>query len=482
MTDLLVVGAGIAGLAAAYEASLRGMDVAVVERRPRPGGLILTERVGDYLIDAGPDSFLTLKPAAVELCRELGLADSLIATRPPRTAFVLRKGRLVPIPEGSVLGFPLRTRAILGSPLFSPAGRLRAACEPFVRRRPPEAGDESIGAFIRRRFGSEAAAVIGHALLAGIHAGDANRLSVRALFPRLSDAEAEHGSVLRAFRVEGGTVVSSVPPSAFRLPTSDEPSGMFRALAGGTGELVTRLVERLHANLRYGAGVTDVARIETEAGHRYQVTLDEGTVVTARGLILAVPGFDMARLTRSLDPALAERCGEIRYASSATIVLAYARDAVRHPLNGTGFVVPPSEPCELLAATWVSSKWAGRAPADRVLLRAFAGGARREAQMQLTDGALAALADRELSRILGIAGAPEFTRVYRWDRGTPQYDVGHLERVEAIDVATARWPGLFLTGSGLRGTGIPDTIADARSTARRAAAFILEGERGKVRG
>jgi oxygen-dependent protoporphyrinogen oxidase len=477
--DLVIVGAGIAGLAAAYEFRHRQFTVAVVERRPRPGGLILTERIGDYLIDAGPDSFLTLKPAALELCRELGLSERLISTRPPRTAFVLRGGRLVAIPEGSVLGFPLSPRAILSNPLFSIAGRIRVALEPFVRPRRPDAGDESIGAFIRRRFGHEASAVIGHALLAGIHAGDADRLSVRALFPRLVEAEAEHGSVLRAFR--RGCQGSARPQVSGIHGTPRANNDTFRALAGGTGELVTRLVEALDASLRYGAGVRDVALAPVGARPHYQITMDDGERIEARALMLAVPMFEIAQLMRSFDPTLAEQCAEIAYASSATVVLAYPRAAVRHALNGTGFVVPPDERCEILAATWVSSKWAGRAPADRVLLRAFVGGARREAQMQLDDEALAQLAQRELASILGIASSPEFAKVYRWERGTPQYAVGHLERVEAIDARTARWPGLFLTGSGLRGIGIPDTIADARATARHAAAF-LERERGKVGG
>jgi oxygen-dependent protoporphyrinogen oxidase len=448
--DTVVVGAGISGLTAAYDLSRLGRSVQLVERDARPGGLILTERVDEYVIDAGPDSLLAQKPAALELCTELGLGDRLIPTLEPRAAYILRGGVLHALPEGSVLGIPVRLRALARSSLFSTAGKLRMAGEMFVPRRPAERGDESIGAFVARRFGREAATYVAEPLLAGIHAGDVNRLSVEALLPRFVQAEREHGSVIRAFRRQ-------------RAPRS--PDGMFRSLAGGLGELVSALVGRLPAGtLRLGARVESIERADS-----FRVRLSGGEAIDARTIVLATPAHATAGLLRGLDADLARLCGEIPYASSAAIVLAYRRQAVNHPLEGSGFVVPKVEGCALLAASWVSSKWPGRAPRDIALMRAFVGGARDPAIIEREDHELAAIAHAELATFVRIAEPPLLRRVYRWPRANAQHEVGHLDRLRAIDSSLARHPGLFVTGSGFRGVGIPDCVADAREVARAVA-------------
>ena len=198
VVDVIVIGAGIAGLAAAYELQRRGLTVQVLEASERPGGVIFTERFDGWVIDAGPDSILVQKPAGVSLCRELGIADRLVSTQKPRTAYVMRDGRLHQIVEGSFLGFPVGVAALARSSLFTLRGKLRMACEMVVPR--GSGGDESIATFVRRRFGEEAAEYLADPLLAGIHAGDADRLSMRALFPRLLEAERQAGSVIRSFR------------------------------------------------------------------------------------------------------------------------------------------------------------------------------------------------------------------------------------------------------------------------------------------
>ena len=450
MFDVAIVGGGISGLAAAYELQKRGVSAHVFEALPRAGGVIVTERVDDWVIDGGPDSLLVQKPAAVALCRELGIADRLVATLTPRTAYVLRDRRLHPIVEGSFLGFPIKAAALARSSLFSLSGKLRMACEVLIPR--GAGGDESIASFVRRRFGQEAVDYLADPLLAGIHAGDAERLSTRALFPRLLDAERVSGSVIRAFRA---------------LHVKASPRGAFVSLPGGTGELVDTLVSALEpGTISYDTQVTDVRR----AGN-FVIGTGSGTV-EARAVILATPAYVTASLLRGIDTALAALCDAVPYASTATVAFGYKRDQVAHPLQGTGFVVPRIERCALLAGTWVSSKWPGRAPGGHVLLRGFLGGGRDPQRLDRSDEELIAEAREELTTLLDISGDPLFARLFRWTRQSPQYEVGHLERVAHIDQRLASIAGLYITGSGFHAIGIPDCIADGRETAASAASYL----------
>jgi oxygen-dependent protoporphyrinogen oxidase len=453
VVDLAIVGAGIAGLSAAYEAQRRGLQVRVIDASPRPGGVILTEHRDGWVIDAGPDSMLVQKPAAVALCRELGLADRLVATLQPRTAYVMREGALHPILEGSFLGFPVRLSALARSSLFTAGGKLRMACEPFVASAGDE-GDESIASFVRRRFGEEAVDYLAEPLLAGIHAGDVDRLSMRALFPRLVDAERQSGSVIRAFRA---------------LRATPSPRGAFVSLPGGTGELIDALSRALApGTITLSARVVDLRRATD-----YAVESPAG-VVHARSVILCVPAYAAANLLRGFDTTLASLCDGVPYASTATVAVGYRQDQIRHPMRGSGFVVPRVEHSPLLAATWVTSKWPGRAPAGHVLLRAFLGGGRDPHRLERSDGELIDTAREELTDIMGITGEPAIVRLFRWTRQSPQYEVGHLSRLATIERRVASIPGLFLAGSGFRAIGIPDCIADGRDTAMRAAAFVRE--------
>jgi protoporphyrinogen/coproporphyrinogen III oxidase len=453
MIDVVVVGAGIAGLAAAYELQRRGLSVRVLEASERPGGVITTERFDGWVIDGGPDALLVQKPAAVALCRELGIADRLVSTLTPRTAYILRDGRLHPIAEGSFLGFPLTFRALAQSSLFTAGGKLRMACEVAVSRRDGDE-DESIGAFVRRRFGDEAVDYLAEPLLAGIHAGDVERLSMRALFPRLLEAERQAGSVIRALR-------------ALRVKPS--PQGAFVSLPGGIGELIDVVAAALApGTLIPDARVTGVRRSVTYALHF------PGGHVDARAVILAVPSYVAASLLRAFDTALAALADAVPYASTATVAFGYRRDQITHPLRGSGFVVPRVEGGSLLAGTWVTSKWPGRAPDGHVLLRGFLGGGRDPRRLDAGDADLIETAREDLTDLLGITGSPIFSRLFRWARQSPQYEVGHLQRVAAIEERLAAVPGMFLAGSGLRAIGIPDCITDGRETAARAARFVAK--------
>ena len=452
MNDLVIVGAGMAGLAAAWEAERRRVRPLVLEAAARPGGVIVTEHVDGFVIDGGPDSILVQKPAAVELCRELGIADRFVSTEPPRTAFVLRGGQLVPLPEASFLGFPTRLGPLVRSRLFPWPARLRMASE-ILRPPQDQSSDESIGAFVRRRFGDEAVRYLAEPLLAGIHAGDVEQLSVHALFPKLVEAERTHGSVLRALL-------------AMRRPKT--AGSAFVSFRSGLADLVSTLAARLGPDvIRCDAPVASL-----DGRGPFTVTLESGETIVARALIVTVPAWHAADLLATVDAELAALCEGIPYASSATVVFAFRRDQVRHPLNGTGFVVPRVERRALLAGTWISSKWPHRAPGGHVLMRGFLGGATDPGVLDRTDEELARLAYEDLAAILAIEGEPSLTRVFRWPRATPQYHVGHLEYVRRIDQRLSTVPGLSVTGSGYRGTGIPDVVADARLTAAAAAAFL----------
>ena len=450
--DVAIVGAGIAGLSAAWELQRRGVGVRVLEAGPRMGGVILTERIDGWIIDAGPDALLMQKPAGVALCRELGLGERLHPTLTPRTAYVLRGGRLHPLMEGAALGFPVRVGPLVTSSLFTWRGKLRMGLEAAVPRRTTDE-DESLAAFVRRRFGAEAVEYLAEPLLAGIHAGDVDRLSTRALFPRLLDIERRHGSIIRGFRA---------------LHATRSPQGAFVSLPGGMMELV----DALAGALAPGTVTLSSRASELRRASAFLVDTPSGPV-HARAVILAVPAYAAAGLLRSIDTTLSGLCDTLPYASTATVAFGYRRDQIAHALEGTGFVVPRTEGSPLLASTWVTSKWPGRAPEGHVLLRAFLGGGRDPHRLDRPDEELIATARQALSEILRITGDPVFRpRLYRWTRGSPQFEVGHLDRVAAIEARLASVPGLFVTGSGFRAIGIPDCIQDGRDTAAKAAAFV----------
>jgi oxygen-dependent protoporphyrinogen oxidase len=402
------------------------------------------------VIDGGADSLLVHKPAAVALCRELGLEERLMAAQLPRTSYILRDRRLRPLAEGSFLGFPTSFAALAKSSLFTVRGKLRMACELFVPRGSTD--DESIASFVRRRFGEEALDYLAEPLLAGIHAGDAERLSTRALFPRLLDAERQSGSVLRSLR-------------ALRITPS--PRGAVVALPTGMGELV----DAVAAALRPGTILLSARATELRRAATFTVQSAAGAI-QGRGVILGIPAYAAAALLRGFDTTLAGLCEAVPYVSAATVALGYRREQIRHPLQGTGFMVPRVERSPLLAATWVTSKWSGRAPAGCALLRGFLGGARDPHRLERTDDELIATARDALAEILSIQGEPIVTRLFRWPRQNAQYQVGHVQRVTAIEERTAAVPGLFLAGSGFRASGVADCVADGRSVATRAAAFV----------
>ncbi len=460
-----IVGGGITGLAAAHEALLRARDlgrpvtVTVLERTAKLGGNLITERSGGFLLDAGADSWVAAKPHATALAREVGLEGSLRGTREGmRRYFVAWGDRLHPVPDGLVLGVPTRLAPLARTPLFSALGKVRMALEPFVPARHFEGDDdESIADFAVRRLGREAADRLVAPLLAGISAGDASDLSVRAAFPQFVAMERDYGSLVR------GTI------AAQRARAGTQGEGAFRSLEGGVATLARAVAEHVRkagAHLHTGAGVGAIARV----GPAWGLELEGGGRIPADAVLLAVPAWVAAPLLRAIDEGAAGGLDAVPFGSTATVFLGYRREDVAHPLDGVGFVVPRSLGRPILAGTWVSSKWEGRAPEGHVLVRAFFSLSDRLAR---DDESLVQLARAELRVLMGLSATPVLSRVFRFEHASPQMRVGHLARMREVRERLARVaPGLRVAGGGYEGIGIPDSVRQGRE----AAGAMVKGE------
>lgn len=460
-----IIGGGIAGLSAAWHLQKAGIDYIVLEQDARWGGKIRTDVVTGYgdapfIVEGGPDSFITQKPWGAALARELGLGETLIGTNEQlKQTYVLNKGRATPLPDGVLMIVPTKFKPFIFSPLISPWGKLRMGMDLFIPRR-KDAGDETLAEFVRRRLGSEALDKIAEPLMSGIYNAEADKQSVLATFPRFRELEQKYGSLtkgmLAAQRARQQSAASASPNS--------KPMSFFVTPKAGVEAMVDALRTQLTGELRLGAGV---AALEPIAGG-YRLYLTDGAEVRASQVILAAPAFVVGQLLRPLAPDAADLLDGIRYVSTGTISLAFRSADAPNPLNGYGLVIPMSERRPINAITLNSVKFAHRAPDNHLLLRAFFGGSRSPQSMELDDAALYATVRRELDALLGIAAEPLFHRIHRWRRSNPQYDVGHLERVAAIERALP--PGVHVAGSAYRGVGIPDCVKSGMDAVGRVAA------------
>ncbi|MCB1033670.1 MAG: protoporphyrinogen oxidase [Acidobacteria bacterium] len=463
---ILILGGGLTGLATAYYLATRareagaGLSLTVLEASDRWGGKIVSERAGGFLIEGGPDSFITRKPWALELIRELGLDDQVIETPPASgKVFLLRGGRPVELPEGMVFVVPTLEEPFLDSEVMSEEGKRRVLAEVDVPPR-SETGDESLADFLRRRFGPEALDRLGQPLMAGIHAADPERLSLAAAFPEMATMETRFGSLIRGLRqVHRGSGLAATKNSS-RV-----------SLRGGIGQLADTLAARLApGTLQLGRAAASLER----GPEGFLVRDRRGGWWPADAVVIALPAFAASELVAELAPELAKRLGEIRYVSTATVSLGFRRQDVTHPLEGLGVVFPTAEGRDLQACTWSSSKFAGRAPESDVLIRAFVGGAGAEHLLDQDDEALVSLALDELTPLLGLGAPPHLMRVYRWPQGIPQFEIGHRARVESIAAAGA--DGLFLAGNAYQGLGLPDAVRSAREAADAALGFACRAQ------
>lgn len=474
MKRAVIIGGGIAGLATAYSIrehqEARGEDpadleVVILEKKDRVGGNIRTDRVDGFLIEGGPDCFLSEKPWALELCKRIGLSERLMPTNDEqRKTFVLSGGALHELPEGVILMVPTRILPLAASSLLSAKGKLRMAMEYFVPKK-EDPGDESLGEFVRRRLGKETLDKIAEPLVAGVHAGDPETMSVNASFPKFVQMEQEYGSLMKGMLKRMSKARKAAKAKAASGGEGKRPT-MFMTLEGGLSEMIETLVGRIegfgNTTIRTGVGVRKVEK----KGKGYVVDLD-GETIEADTVTVAAPAWAASEVVKAMDRELSEKLLTIPYVSTATVSVAYKKDQVPHPLNGFGFVVPKIENRRIMASTWTSVKFNHRAPEDSVLMRCFVGGAKNTDLVSLNDDEMVRLVTEELRDILGIEAEPLVARVYRYINAMPQYTIGHIERVEWIDDQVATHPGLYLTGSAYHGIGIADSVRNGELVAKK---------------
>jgi protoporphyrinogen/coproporphyrinogen III oxidase len=462
MKRIAIVGGGISGLAASFALEERrrageSLEYAVYESGPRFGGVLATEQVDGCLVEAGPDSFLTEKPWAADLCRRLGMEDQLIGSNDGhRKTYILVKGKLTPMPDGLMFMVPTRLAPTLLSTLFSPATKFQMVREWRFAPRESEA-DESVAALVERHYGAEMVERLADPLLSGVYGGEAAQLSVRAVLPRFVEMESKYGSLGRGMLAAHKNLkpAQSAPP-------------IFTSLKGGMQQLTEALVARLSGDvLRANCHVQAVQK------------QDRGWVVSAGyasdrfdAVIVATSATAAASLFEITSAPLASELKAIPYSSSMTVALGFDKDVRAALPAGFGFLVPRSEGKRMLAATFVHNKFPHRAPEDRALIRCFLGGSRDEQILQLPDDEILGIVREELRQVLGLGAEPLFSRVYRWRGAMAQYTVGHLERLQRIESLLKQLPGLALAGNAYHGIGVPDCVRSGEAAAQQ----VLAGE------
>jgi oxygen-dependent protoporphyrinogen oxidase len=458
VSRIVVIGAGISGLSAAVRLQelLPAAEVVVLEAAERPGGTTWTLREEGFCVEMGPNGFLDTKPATLELCRDLGLAEQLVTASEAagKNRYLFLAGRLQPLPGGP--------GALLRSGLLSWRGKLSLLCERFRRR--GQIADESIDAFARRRAGSEAADVLADALVTGIYAGDPARLSLPACFPRVAEMERLHGSVMKGFAhaARQRRAEAAARGEPYRRP------GQMWSCRAGLRTLIESLAATLRTPPRYGVAVTGVEK----PAPGWLVRAASGEAWQADVVIFTCPAYRQAEIVAGLDAELARLVGEIPYNRVAVVALGYRRSDVPGSLDGFGFIAPQRTRRDLLGVQWCSSIFPGRAPDGAVLLRALCGGWQRPEVIGWDEPRLLAAVRQDMRVAMGISAAPIFQRIIRWDRAIPQYHVGHLERLTRIEARLAQHPGLHLGGNAYRGVALNDCTEQGRSIAQRVASYL----------
>ena len=461
---VVVLGGGVTGLVACYrllkasKAQNLSLDIHLIEASHRLGGVIETEFSDGVLMEKGPDCFLTSKPEGIELCEELGLGEQLIGTNERhRRSFVLRGDELLPVPQGYYLLAPYQIGPFLMSPVFSPLGKLRMAMDVLLPGRRGDA-DESLADFVRRRFGREALERMAQPMVAGIYSADPESLSLKATMPQFHEIEREHRSLILGLRKRMQKRGTDEGVSA-----SGPRYGLFVSFERGMGVLADALTEAIaEATVRTSCRAEALERQEKG----WRVHLQDGEGVDADAVCVTLPPSAAARMLEKAMPGISGELMSIPSGSLATLNLVYRAGQVANPLHAMGFVVPAIENKTLLACSFSSTKFAGRAPEGKVLIRAFAGG-EAASRAGLSDGDLTRELIGELRPILGITGEPETSIFYRYEESLPHYLVGHLDKVRRIENELEATPGLALAGNAYRGVGIPDCVKSANEAAEK---------------
>lgn len=459
----IVIGGGITGLSAAHrlkcEAAERGipLEVTLLEASNRVGGVIQTESRDGFIVEYGPDAFITSKPWGKALCEELCISDKLIGTNPKvRRSFVVRKGKLLPVPEGFYMMAPGSFGPFVNTPIFSLSGKFRIGLDLFIPRR-SDADDESVADFVRRRLGKQAFERIAQPMIGGIYTSDAENLSLDATFPRFLEMEREHGSIIKALLAQKRKAAQT------SRGTSGARYSLFQSFAAGMQTLTDTLAERLSDCIRLQKSVTTIKRKDSGVG--WVVCFDDGEKLEADLICVALPAHQTAKLISTVSPSLAERLSTIPYKSSITVNLAFRREDVSHPLNGMGFVVPITEGLNIVGCSFSSLKFENRAPTGQVLLRAFVGENTNLVNESMDSGKLVTTVLKEVTDLLGIRNEPIFSVVSRHTNAMAQYIVGHKKVISGIDEIVEHFPGLALAGNAYHGIGIPDCINSGQQAA-----------------
>lgn len=467
MSDgVLVVGGGISGLAAAYDLMRAGVPVTVAEASDRWGGKVSTHTVDGFVVEAGPDSFVSYRPAAQRLAEEVGLGDEVVATLEPREVWLRRDGQMVPLPDDMGVVLPTRVAPFVGTRLLTWPQKVRAGLDVVLPRTlGPE--DTSVGAFLRRRLGDALVTRLADPLFGGIYGTSVDDLSLDAVLPALRAAEAEHRSLLLASLAQGRTARAARPPGAARA------GSVFRSLRRGMGSLPDALVEQLgrasSVCLRPETSVTQIATV----GCRTRARMADGSSSDYDAVVLAAPGPVVAPLLGDELPVAASLVAAVRHASTAVVSLGFAADAFDRPPAGHGFLEAGEHPAVFSGCTITSSKWADRAPPGTVLLRAFVPN-RSSALLRKDDRTVIDVVERQVGEVLTARRPAVMRHLARWVDAMPVYTVGHRARMDALDEAMAQRPTWVLAGATYRGVGVPDCVGSGRAAAARARGAVAE--------
>jgi len=470
MKRIAIIGGGISGLSAAFSlqkarTESADLEYTLFEASPRLGGCLATDRVEGCLVEAGPDSFLTEKPWAEALAKELGIGDQLIGSNDSqRKTYIVVHGRLIAMPDGLMFMVPTQLVPTALSPLFSWSTKLRMAQELLHPPRPMQE-DETVAQLVERHFGAEVVDRLADPLLSGVYGGDAAKLSARAVLPRFVEMEEKYGSLSRAMLAAHNKMVAA--------RKTQVPRPLFTSLKDGMQQMVDAIVARLRPeSIRLRQ---HVRRIYPEDGG-WRISLEVTGDEQFDAVIVATPANVAGVLLDAVDPELARNLLDITYSSSVTVTLGYYKQQLMHLPPGFGFLVPRSEGTRMLACTFVHNKFPHRAPADKGILRCFLGGARDEAVLALSDNEMLETVGRELRKILKLNAPPIFSRIYRWRESMAQYEPGHLARVAEIEKRVAEIRGLAIAGNAYHGIGVPDCIRGGAEAANKVAQLAAESQ------
>jgi len=455
MSRVVIIGGGISGLSTAYYLAKAGVASTILESRPRLGGVIQTEHVDGCTIEAGPDSFISVKPAAMELIGELGLTGDVIGSNDHlRKTYIRKNGRLVPMPDGLMMMVPTKILPLLTTGLLSWGTKLRMGMELFHAPK-LKPGDESVAEFIEEHYGAEAVDYLAEPLLSGIYGGNPRDMSVTSVLPRFVELANQYGSLTRGVLAQRA-----------KARSNSTPAPLFRTLKGGLGQMI----DAIAAAIRGKVEVRQVrAQTVERAGAGFRIKTDGDWLETDR-LVVACEAHSASALLPGVDARLAELLGTVPYSSSMTVALGFDAAGFQPPPNGHGFLVPKKERRRLLGCTWVGTKFPYRVPEDKIVARCFLGGMEDAGVLAESDDAIVATVTSELREIAGVTATPRFARVFRWRRSMAQYPVGHPQRLAEMEERTRSIPGLSLAGNAYQGIGIPDCIRMGRQAALRSGA------------